>query len=64
MREFVRLRLDCHDLPVEVGRHAGVPRRDRLCLRCTLGAVCDEKHMILSAQRLPICERSMKPFWG
>ena len=46
MKKFIRFRLGCHDLPVEVGRHTGVPRRCRLCLRCTLGAVGDEKHMI------------------
>ena len=46
MQKFVRFRLGCHDLPVEVVRHAGVLRRYRLCLKCTVGAVCDEKHTI------------------
>ncbi len=46
MAKFLRFRLGCHDLPVEVGRYAGVPRQCRLCLSCPLGAVGDEKHMI------------------
>ncbi len=46
MNKFIRFRLGCHDLPVEVGRYAGVPRHSRLCLRCTLGAVGEEKHMV------------------
>ncbi len=42
----MRFRLGCHELPVEIGRRAGVLRRNRLCTRCSLGLVGDEKHMI------------------
>ncbi len=46
MRKFIRFRLGCHELPVEMGRRAGVLRRNRLCTRCSMGLVGDEKHMI------------------
>ena len=33
-------------LPVNVGRHQGVSREDRLCSRCVVGVVGDEYHVL------------------
>ncbi len=45
-----RFRCSNHRLEVECGRHAkpeSVPRRDRVCRLCSLGAVEDEDHLLL-----------------
>jgi hypothetical protein len=45
-----RFRCSKHRLEVECGRHAkpeSVPRRDRVCRLCSLGAVEDEDHLLL-----------------
>ncbi len=45
-----RFKCSNHRLEVECGRHAkpeSVPRRDRVCCMCSLGAVKDEDHMLL-----------------
>jgi hypothetical protein len=45
-----RFRCSNHRLEVECGRHAkpeSVPRRDRVCCLCSLGAVEDEDHLLL-----------------
>ncbi len=45
-----RFRCSNHCLEVECGRHAkleNVPRRDRICRLCSLGAVEDEDHLLL-----------------
>jgi hypothetical protein len=45
-----RFRCSNHRLEVECGRHAkpeSVPKRDRVCRMCSLGAVEDENHMLL-----------------
>ncbi len=45
-----RFRCSNHRLEVECGRHAkpeNVPKRDRVCRMCSLGAVEDEDHLLL-----------------
>ncbi len=45
-----RFRCSNHRLEVECGRHAkpkSVPRRDKVCRLCSLGAVEDEDHLLL-----------------
>jgi hypothetical protein len=45
-----RFRCSNHHLEVECGRHAkpeSLPRRDRICRLCSLGAVEDEDHLLL-----------------
>jgi len=45
-----RFRCSNHRLEVECGKHAkleSVPRRDRVCRLCSLGAVEDEDHLLL-----------------
>ena len=48
LRTFIRFRLGCHGLPVEVGRQEGIPRSNRLCSRCSTGLVGDEHHLIFT----------------
>ena len=43
---FVRFKLGCHDLYIETGRWAGVPRAERICQRCHQGAFDDERHLV------------------
>ncbi len=51
LRQFLsRFKCSNHRLEVECGRHAkpeSVPRRDRVCRLCSLGAVEDEDHRLL-----------------
>ena len=42
MKQFLRFRLVCHDLPVAVGRHTKIDRADGACPRCA-GCVGDER---------------------
>jgi hypothetical protein len=49
-QKISRFRCSNHRLEVECGRHAkpeSVPRRDRVCRLCSLGAVEDEDHLLL-----------------
>ena len=48
LKTFIRFRLGCHGLPVEVGRREGVPRCARLCTRCSTGIVGDEHHLLFT----------------
>ena len=47
---FVRFKLGCHTLgiyiTIVVGRWCDVPRAQRLCLRCDMGALDDERHLV------------------
>ena len=44
--QFVRFKLGCHSLAIETGRWHGTPRLQRLCHRCTQGALDDERHLV------------------
>lgn len=49
-QKISRFRCSNHRLEVECGRHVkpkSVPRRDRVCRLCSLGAVEDEDHLLL-----------------
>lgn len=41
-----RFRLSNHNLPIEKGRHMGLTREDRKCLKCTTGDIGDEFHYL------------------
>ena len=43
---FVRFKLGCHTLGIVVGRWCDVPRAQRLCHRCDMGALDDERHLV------------------
>ena len=46
MRTLLRFRMGSHSLPIVLGRRTGVPRAQRLCQRCNLHAVHDERHLV------------------
>ena len=45
-RRLAQFRMGSHMLGVETGRWQRLPRAERLCQRCSCGAVDDEAHMI------------------
>ena len=49
-RRLAQFRMGSHMLGVETGRWQRLPRAERLCQRCSCGAVDDEAHMIWGVQ--------------
>lgn len=48
--EFLRFRISCHKLSIEVGRYRGVVRQDRLCVFCLANGtevIEDEIHLLM-----------------
>ena len=45
MQRFLQFRLGSHQLPIVLGRFAGVVRASRVCTHCGSVAVADELHM-------------------
>ena len=43
---FVRFKLGCHGLAIVTGRWHGVPRMQRVCSRCDMSALDDERHLV------------------
>ena len=53
MSTFVRFKLSCHELGIELGRWKDrKPRRDRVCTLCDCGALDDEMHMVYECPAL------------
>ena len=54
MQRFLQFRLGSHQLPIVLGRFAGVVRASRVCTHCgsTSVAVADELHMIFECPAL------------
>jgi exonuclease III len=52
LRLFLRFRMGCHDLPSDAGRRMGVPRLQRVCPRCSIGEVGDERHLVFTCPAL------------
>lgn len=48
MRAFLRFRMGCHGLPKDIGRRTAVPRMQRVCQKCDLHEIGDEKHLIFT----------------
>jgi len=48
LRSFIRFRLGCHGLPIDIGRQQSIPRSERLCTRCNAGIIGDEHHLIFT----------------
>lgn len=46
LAHVARFRTGSHWLQVEVGRHRGVERSQRICPHCSMGVVEDEQHMV------------------
>ncbi len=42
-----RFRCSNHNLPIEIGRHTGIPREERFCTKCNSGKIGDELHTLL-----------------
>ena len=51
-RTLAKLRLSCHNLFIETGRHCfpKIPAENRICKRCDSGRVEDEKHFFLDCK--------------
>jgi hypothetical protein len=52
LRQYLRFRLSCSEVPVVSGRRTGVPRGQRACQLCGSGAVGDERHMVFECPAL------------
>ena len=52
-RNFTKLRISAHHLAIETGRYTKppTPRDERICKFCTLNAIGDEKHFLLSCPK-------------
>ena len=49
---LLRFRMGCHGLANDIGRRTGVPRLQRLCPRCDMHIVGDERHVIFECAAL------------
>ena len=45
-QKITQLRLSAHKLEIEVGRHKGVNRDERICMYCRMGKVESEEHFL------------------
>ena len=50
----MRFRAGCHDLPVDVGRRAGIPRLRRVCEKCHAPVVADERHLVFECTAMQV----------
>ena len=53
-RAMTKIRIYCHNLPVERGRKLGIPRHRRSCHLCTSSAIGDEFHIIMECPNVRI----------
>ena len=53
-RAMTKIRISCHNLPVERGRKLGIPRHRRSCHLCTSSAIGDEFHIIMECPNVRI----------
>ena len=60
MRTLLRFKLGSHSLPIVLGRRTGVPRAQRLCQRCNLHALDDERHLVFECPAMQ-CVRDRYP---
>ena len=60
MRTLLRFRMGSHSLPIVLGRRTGVPRAQRLCQRCNLHALHDERHLVFECPAMQ-CVRDRYP---
>ena len=63
MHTLQRFRMGSHSLPCVLGRRTGVLRAQRLCQRCNLHALHDERHLVFecSAMQIPHTLRDRYP---
>ena len=60
-KDITRLRISSHKLNIEIDRYARVDRADRLCSKCSLGVLGDEKHFLFEC---PAFNTSRESFIG
>ncbi len=51
---MTRLRISNHKLRIETGRHKNIPREERICQKCSLGKIEDEKHYLLECTKFVV----------
>ena len=57
LRQLLKIRTGCQNLPGDVGRRKGVERHARVCTACDSGQVGDEQHLVFeSADLQPLRE--------
>ena len=61
---FVRFKLGCHDLAIVTGRWHGVPRPERICSRCDLSALDDERHLVFECPMFEDLRREHRHLFG
>ena len=52
--------MGAHSLPVVLGRRSGIPRAQRLCQRCNLHALDNERHLVFECPAMQ-CVRDRYP---
>ena len=52
LQRILRFRMGSHLLTIEQGRHLRLPRHRRVCRLCHIGALGDERHMLLECPAL------------
>ena len=50
-RSITRLRISAHRLKIETGRYIKLDRSERLCDKCSAGAVEDEQHFLIKCSK-------------
>ena len=60
-KALTKFRMSNHNLPIETGRHRGIPREKRICPICNLNSVGDEFHYITQC---PYFQTKRKQYLG
>ena len=61
---FVRFKLGCHDLAIVTGRWHGVPRLQRVCSRCGMSALDNERHLVFECPNFEELRRQHRQLFG
>ena len=58
-KNFTKFRISSHKLMIEKGRYHGIPREERLCLRCDLKEIEDEIHFVFHCPHFAQSRRNL-----
>ena len=61
---FIRFKLGCHGLAIVTGRWHDVPRAQRLCTRCDMHALDDERHLVFECPAFEGLRREFRQLFG
>ena len=61
---FVRFKLGCHGLAIVTGRWQGVQRSLRICQRCHMSALDDERHLVFECPVFEDLRRNSRQLFG